>query len=182
MRYAGIINQHLIPALGSLRLRDLRPAHIQAAYATFARQDGRGDSLSPKTIFDHHSLLRQALKWAVRWQLLARNPTDAVSSARPERGEMRVLDRDEALRLLDAARPTRHYPLLYLALTTGARLGELLALRWQEVHLDRGGMEITRTARFFSGKGIIFGQPKTHRSRRPVALSPETVRVLREQR
>src|SRR3990172_9108958 len=86
-RYQGIINQHLIPALGSLRLRDVRPAHIQAAYATFARQDGRGPSLSPKTIFEHHALLRQALGWAVRWQLLARNPTDAVSSARPERGE-----------------------------------------------------------------------------------------------
>lgn len=181
-RYTGIVEQHLIPALGTVRLRDLRPAHIQAACAAFGRQDGRGTQLSAKTVFEHHAVLREALNWAVRLQLLARNPAQAVSPARPQRPEMRVLSPDDAQRLLEAAGPTRHYQLIYLALATGARLGELLALRWADVDLQRGVMEITRTARFFSGKGVTFGQPKTHRSRRPIALSPETVALLREHR
>ena len=53
-------------------------------------------------------------------------------------------------------------------------------MRWQDVELDRGTMQITRTARFFKGQGIVYGQPKSHRSRRRVALSPEQVAVLRE--
>ena len=181
-RYTGIVEHHLIPNLGRLKLAELRPAHIQAAYAAFTRHDRRDGKLSPKTIFEHHALLREALTWAVRWQLLARNPADAVSPPRPERHEMRVLSAEEAQRLLEAAAATRHYALLFSALATGARLGELLGLRWQEVDLDRGMMQITRTARFFSGKGIVFSHPKTHRSRRPIALSAETVRVLSEHR
>lgn len=177
-RYTGIVEQHLIPALGWLKLAELRPAHIQAAYATFTRRDRRGVKLSAKTVFEHHAVLREALNWAVRWQLLARNPVDAASPPRPERPEMRVLSVEEAQRLLEAAAATRHYTLLYLALATGARLGELLALRWQEVDLEQGMMQITRTARFFSGRGIVFSHPKTHRSRRPIAPSSETVRVL----
>jgi integrase len=181
-RYKGIVEQHLVPGLGSLRLRDLRPAHIQAAYAAFARRDGRGPRLSAKTIFEHHAVLREALNWAVRLQLLGRNPAQAVSPPRPQRPEMRVLSPADAQRLLEVSRPTRYYSLIYLALATGARLGELLAVRWQEVDLERGVVEITRTARFFSGQGVTFGQPKTHRSRRPIALSPETLAVLREHR
>ena len=93
------------------------------------------------------------------------------------------LGRDPAAqRLLEAAGTTRQYPLIYLALATGARLGEMLALRWADVDLERGVMEITRTARFFSGEGVTFGQPKSHRSRRPIALSPETLAVLKEHR
>jgi len=181
-RYQGIAEQHLIPALGSLRLRDLRPAHIQAAYGAFSRRDGRGQELSAKTIFEHHAVLREALNWAVRWQLLARNPADAASPPRPQRREMRVLSPEETQAFLRATRASRLHPLMYLAVATGARLGELLALRWQDVDLERGTIEIARTARFFSGRGVVFGQPKTHRSRRPVALSPQTVRVLREHR
>ncbi len=70
--------------------------------------------------------------------------------------------------------------MIYLALATGARLGELLALRWREVDLDRGNLQVIRTARRITGKGIAYSEPKTHRSRRPVALSGETVQVLRE--
>ena len=202
-RYMGIVEQHLIPALGRLRLRDLRPAHIQAAYAAFGRRDGRGAALSAKTIREHHAVLREALNQAIRWQLMGRNPALAVSPPRPERRDMRVLSPEDAQRLLEAAAQTRYYPIFYLALATGARLGELLALRWPDVDVDRGTMQITRTARFFSQRaardlqamrpdrpgeggepasGVLFGQPKTSYSRRPVALSTETVRVLREHR
>ncbi len=181
-RYTSIVELHLAPILGTIRLRDLRPAHIQAAYAAFRRQDGRGSKLSAKTIFEHHAVLREALNQAVKWQLLGRNPAQAAAPPRPQRPEMRVLSAGEANRLLEAATETRHYPLIYLALATGARLGELLALRWLDVDLDRAIMEIMRTARFFKGRGVTFGQPKSHRSRRPIALSPETVKVLSDHR
>ncbi len=181
-RYQGIVRHHLAPALGRVRLRDLRPAHIQAAYSSFQRRDGRGESLSAKTVKEHHAILREALSWAVKWQLLAANPADAVSAPRAQRREMRVLSPEGAQRFLEAASDTPHYTFFYLALQTGARSGELLALRWSDVDLDGGTLRIVRTARFARGQGIVFSQPKTQRSRRPVALSPDTVAALREHR
>ncbi len=184
-RYTGIVEHHLIPALGSLRLRDLRPAHIQAAYgcarAPGGRADGAPGALSPRTVLKHHRLLHEALSHAVEWQLLALNPAASVKPP-PERHEMRVLDAEEAGRLLEAAAETPFYALIYLALATGARVGELLALRWRDIDLDRASLQVTRTARRITGKGIAYSEPKTHRSRRPIALSPETVRVLQEHR
>ncbi len=185
-RYTSIVERHLIPALGSLRLRDLRPAHIQAAYgrarALGGRADGAAGGLSPRTVLKHHRLLHEALSHAVEWQLLALNPAASVKPPRPDRPEMRVLNAEEAGRLLEASADTPFYALAYLALATGARLGELLALRWRDADMDRGSLQVTRTARRVAGKGIAYSAPKTHRSRRPVALSSETVQVLREHR
>ena len=182
-RYQGIVRHHLTPALGRLRLSDLRPAHIQAAYSSFQRRDGRGESLSAKTVKEHHAVLREALSWAIKWQLLrTANPADAVSAPRAQRKEMRVLSPERAQRFLEAASDSPYHTFFYLALQTGARSGELLALRWQDVDLDAATMRIMRTARFAKGQGIVFSQPKTQRSRRPVALSPATVAALREHR
>ena len=170
--YTSIVEQHFIPALGSIRLADLRPSHIQAAY-------GRAlERLSPRTLLRHHGVLHEALRHAVRWQLVSRNPVDAVTPPRPERSEMQVLDSDQAAALLGVA--DGHYALIYVALATGARQGELLALRWEDI--DGDTLRITRTARRLPGQGITYGPPKTARSVRPVALSPNTVKVLREHR
>jgi integrase len=185
-RYEELIDHHLKPALGSIPLKKLQPAHIQEAYAKFRRLPGRGDQrgdrLSPKTEGHIHALLKQALGWAVRMRLIAVNPSDAVKRPKASRPEMRVLNRDDVRALRAAARETPWYPLLYLALHTGARIGELLALRWQEVDLDRGSIQIVRTQRFFKGQGIVAGQPKTARSRRPIAMSPDAAAVLVEHR
>lgn len=185
-RYRSIIEHHLIPALGGLRLRDLRPAHIQAAYsrglAAGGRVDGAAGGLAPHTVLKHHRLLREALSHAVRWQLITRNPADAVTAPRPTRAEMRVLDSEEAARLLESAARSPYHTLIYVALATGARLGELLALRWQDLDLDGATLRIVRSARRFPGRGVLFQETKTHRSRRPVALSADTVAIIRDHR
>jgi integrase len=185
-RYEGIVGRHLIPALGSLTLAQLRPNHIQAAYgralAEGGRADGRSGGLSARTVLHHHRLLKEALSHAVRWQLIARNPADSAIPPRPERHEMRVLTREEAQSLLDAASNDPLDALVYLALATGARQGELLALRWADIDWDAAVMRITRTVRWLPRQGIVFHSPKTHRATRPVALSPETIRTLRQHR
>ena len=185
-RYRGIIETHLIPALVGLRLRDLRPAHIQAAYgrslAAGGRADGGADGLRPRTVLKHHRLLHEALSHAVRWQLIARNPADAVTAPRPERTEMRVMDADDTRQLLEEAANTLYHALIYVALATGARMGELLALRWQDVDLDRATIHIIRSARRFPRRGVVYTDTKSHRSRRPVALSPDTTATLQRHR
>jgi len=82
-----------------------------------------------------HRLLHKALAQAVKWQLLARNPVDAVEPPRAERREMRALDEDETARLLGLLEGNRLYTPTLLAVTTGLRRGEILGLRWSDVDL-----------------------------------------------
>ena len=184
-RYEEMVEHHLIPALGAYRLRALRPAHIQKAYAQFTSAGGRrskGEALSARTVKHVHAVLRQALNWAIRWQMLANNPSDAAAPPRAEHREMRALDQDEAARFLEAAGDSPYYPIYFMLLQTGVRIGEALALRWQDVDLGRATVRIVRTHRFYGGRGIVAGPPKTPRSQRLIKLSPETVRTLSEHR
>ncbi len=85
-------------------------------------------------------------------------------------------------RLLATAEGGPHYEAIYLALATGLRRGELLALRWSDIDLDRRELRVRRTVREIPGQGSVVMEPKTPRSRRPVALSEQAVGVLRSHR
>ena len=175
-RYEQIVGR-LLPLLGALRLQHLRPTHIQEAYAALLQ-----DGLAARTVLHHHRVLREALQHAVRWQLAASNPADAVSPPRPADREMRALTPGEVHRLLAADGDPGLRAIIHVAVTTGLRLGELLGLRWSDLDLDGGTASISRAAQYLSGTGITFRQPKSARSRRNIALSAETVRTLREHR
>ena len=175
-RYEQIVGR-LLPLLGALRLQHLRPTHIQEAYAALLP-----DGLAARTVLHHHRVLREALQHAVRWQLAASNPADAVSPPRPADREMRALTPGEVHRLLAADGDPGLRAIIHVAVTTGLRLGELLGLRWSDLDLDGGTASISRAAQYLSGTGITFRQPKSARSRRNIALSAETVRTLREHR
>jgi integrase len=104
--------------------------HLQRLYRE--KLDG---GLSPSTVQKIHHVLHKALAQAVRWDLIARNPADAVKAPRPAPEEMRPLSAEEARRLLDAAEGDRLEALYALAVTTGMRRGELLGLKWSDINL-----------------------------------------------
>ncbi len=179
-RYAEIVRTQLIPALGHIKLAKLKPLHIQEAHSRAlenGRRDGRG-GLSAQTVKHHHRILSQALRQAVRWQLLARNPAEAVDPPSPARREMLVLDEAELAKLLRAAEGTRLYVPILVAATTGLRRGELLALHWRDVDLDRGTLAVTQSLEQ-TRDGLRFKGPKTARGRRTVTLPGITVDALR---
>jgi integrase len=138
--------------------------------------------LSGRTVLHYHSVLKAALDQAVKMQYLSQNPCKAVDPPRPLRLEMSALDEEEARRLLQATHMEPLYAIFHMAVTTGARLGELFALRWQDVDFNQGRVTISRTVRRFDGRGYVFGPTKTHRSRRSISLDEETSQVLQEHR
>lgn len=179
-----IVRRHLLPSLGRLRLQQLRPAHIQAYYTEklrAGRLDGRG-GLSPSSVLRHHQVLHAALRRAVRWQLLAVNPADAVEPPRVVRQRRIMPEAEDVRRLLSCAHGSPAGPIVRMAVLTGMRLGEILGLRWADVDLDAGVIHVQQTAQRVPGQGIVFKAPKTARSRRSVAISPDTVRFLRDHR
>jgi integrase len=144
-RYEGMVRDHLKPALGAHLLTKLQPLHVQAHYSASlknGRKDGRDGGLSAQTVVHHHSVLREALNRAVKWGLVARNVADAVEPPRPEKVEMKAIDETQTAWLIDASEKTRLYIPILLAVTTGMRRGEILALRWQDVELRHGFLTV----------------------------------------
>ena len=176
-RYEQLLRVHVVPVIGSLPLDKVRPLHVQEVYKRVL-QEGR----SARTALHCHRVLRQALQQAVRWQLAARNPADAVEAPRPDRWEVPAVQPAQIRRLLSEADGTLYGPLVQLAVTTGLRLGEILGLRWQDVDLDAEVLFVRQTCQWLAGEGFLFRQPKSHRSARPVALPGSAVDRLRQHR
>jgi integrase len=140
-RYSEIVENFLVPELGALPMAKLAPFHISTAYtrwATAGRRDGKRGGLSPQSRRHIHRILKAALGRAVEQQVIARNPADALARHLPkvERREMMTLTADQAARLLEAIKRNRVYWPVLIALCTGMRRGEILALRWKNIDLD----------------------------------------------
>ena len=176
-RYRSIFEKHLKPTIGGVRLLALRPTHIQSAYSQWLKA-----GLSPTTVLQHHHIIRKALNQAIKWQLLQVNPATAVTLPKRDRLEMRSLAPSEAGDLLEAAEGSGLETLLLIALETGMRQGEILALQWSAVELRQGDIQVLRSARYYPGDGIVMGATKTHRSRRHVALSSAATEQLKRHR
>ena len=175
--YESIIRQHIIPTIGNVLLTQLKPEHLQRYYSeklASGRCDGRG------ALSHHHTCLHRALKMALQWGLVSRNPADAVTPPRPRRSEMQTMNEDEVQALLEAAKAEPYYPLFYLLLFTGLRRSELLALIWRDVDLIMGEVSVSRPLHHLRDGSIVIRQPKTARARRKVALSPSATLVLSE--
>jgi integrase len=173
----------VVPALGKTPLADLRPHHIQAYYVEAlksGRTDGTG-GLSPRTVAYHHRILSEALEQAVRQNLLVRNPAKMVDPPRPKRAEIGMLAAEDIRRFLQAAAESEYFGLLVAALYTGARLGELLALQWRNVDLDKRTMTITHTL-YRTGSEWHLKEPKSARSRRQIVMPASLASNLLEHR
>jgi integrase len=180
--YEYIIRRHIMPALGKLTLTQLKPEHIQRYYAnklSSGRADGNG-GLSAKTVRHHHVTLHDALQSAVKWGLLARNPADAVDAPRFQRPQMHIMDADEINKFLEAAKGTPYYAIFYVALFTGMRRSEYLALKWSDIDLILCQIYVTRSLHQLKDGSFVYRQPKSDKSRRMIALTPSTALVLRE--
>ena len=187
--YDLIVKKHIGPILGALFLDKLQPAHIQNYYSQAlkgGRKGGkgeRGEGLSPTTVLYHHRVLREALKHAVRWQILARNPADACTPPRKDRPEMQIFSEEQITRLLDHLRGSYLYMPTYLAIASGMRAGEILGLSWSDVDLEAGAITVRRALqRFKKGETPTFGKPKTSGSMRRVDLFPDAIAELKGQR
>jgi integrase len=181
-RYAELCRKNIMPLLGGLMLTKLQPAHISQAYAkalTSGRRDGKG-GLSARTVTHLHRVLREALQQALRWQLLARNPVDAVKPPKVSRKTMQTYDMAQTAELLETLRGERLFVPVILAVLCGLRRGEIAAIRWGQIDLAKAQLSVSRSAEQ-TRAGVRYKEPKSGRSR-TVALSQTVVEELRAHR
>jgi integrase len=182
--YRGLMTGHVIPRIGAVPLRQLGPAQLQRLYVDVAecgRLRGRGSSLSPRTVQYIHVVIHRAMRDAVRWGKIQRNPTDLVDPPRLERTEMQVWAPEQLGAFLRFVSKDRLAALWQLAATTGMRRGELLGPRWTDVDFEASRLAIRQTL-VDVGCTPTFSEPKTAKSRRSIAIDGGTLAVLRQHR
>src|SRR5574340_170285 len=173
-QYTQIVNRYLAPEFGNLKLRDLRPDHIQTFYARKIR-----DGKSQRTVLIIHAVLHRALNQALRWGLIGRNPAQAVNRPKFKKKEMQTLDEAQVKALLRVVEGSRHETLFWMAVTTGLRQGELLGLKWSDLDWVSRRLSVQRQLQRFRQRGLVFTPPKSDAGRRSVLLSLGTIKRLR---
>lgn len=170
--YAALLKRYIREPLGQRRLDKLQPLDIQKVYG---EMQARG--LSARVVRHTHSALHNALKQAVKWGILSRNPSDLVELPRVPHKERRVLSPDEAASFLEVADVMPHGLIFEFALFTGTRPEEYLALQWSDVDFERATVQIRR-ALVRHKKCWSFEEPKTAHSRRTVFLPSPLLQKL----
>jgi integrase len=176
--YESQIRNHIVPALGKVKLSRLTPAHLQALYAAKLRE-----GMKPASVRQIHAILHKALEQAVRFNLIPTNPAIKVDPPKVRHEEITPLSAEQANKLLDVTRneSDRFEALYALALTTGLRIGELLGLKWSDMDLDARRLRVSRQLQRSREEGLIFTEPKAA-SRRTVDLPARTVEALKRHR
>jgi integrase len=171
--YESLLRRYIRPGLGERILSAITPLDVQD---TYQKMIDRG--LSARTVRYTHSVLRSAMRQAIRWRLLLQDPTDGAQLPRLGRREMRVLTAEQSRIFLSAALKTHYGPVFAIALTTGMRPSEYLALKWHDVDWDRGTVSVVRTLERTAG-AWRFAETKRSRSRRIIKLQDWVLETLK---
>lgn len=177
-RYSDLMRLHVIPVIGQIRLGKLTALDVQRLYASRKADAG----LSSTTLNTLHVVLHRALKQAVRWKLLTYNVTDQVDPPRRVIPACKTWSQEQAAAFLAVTDQDEWAALWRLALFTGMRRGELLALRWEDVDLTRKVLSVTGTLSRGKDGAYEFGQPKSAAGRRSIALSDSVIKSLQKHR
>ena len=174
--YKDYVRLHAIPLIGKVKLGKLKAQDIQSLYTRKLNQ-----GLSSTTVNHLHAVLHKALNNAFRLGLVQRNITDMVDHPRMAHHEIAPLTAEQVGAFLTAATGERLEALYVLAVTTGMREGELLALTWRDIDFEKSRLQVRATLQFLEGK-FVFTEPKTAGSRRNIGLPKITVEALRQHR
>ena len=152
---------------------------LSKAFTEHVREGGK---LNGNTVQHYHRMLSSVFTKAVQWGLVPENPCKRAEAPKAEEIDVQALEELDVAKLLNALQdaPTQFSVITQLALFTGARRGEICALRWSDIDLEKGTISINRTVQFIPGTGLVFNPPKTKRSRRCIRIGSDCVELLRE--
>jgi integrase len=172
-RYSELLRLHVVPHIGSVELKKLKPLHIERLLLK-CREKG----LSERTLLHVFRVIHTALVQAVQWQLVDRNVAKAVQPPKPDKNEMDAVTPEDVERILAAANGTEIEVPVVIALGTGMRLGEILGLRWSDIDFESESLRVRQTVNV----DRTFGTPKSYRSRRSIPLPKFLLKVLKTHR
>jgi integrase len=181
--YRERLRDYVAPRIGHMPMWSVQPQHLKDIYDELLR-DGRkrkreqSKGLHPRSVVHVHRIAHAMFAEAVRSKIILSNPCASIRPPRVPHTEQRVLDETEARHLIQSAEETDLHAFVVLAISTGARAGELLSLTWPYVDLDAGRINIA----YGQARDGSRTETKTKRSRRTIALPPSALSALRVHR
>ena len=181
-RYRQLVEQQIIPHLGGTLLQKLRPVQVHDWHGKLLKSGGKGGrALSARTVGHAHRVLHGALERAVTLEIVGRNVAHAIRPPKVEAAEAASLTADQIADVLARLQDHALYPIAALALGTGMRRGELCALAWAALDLDKAAVRVEQSLEE-TKDGLRFKAPKTVHGRRTISLPASVVEILREHR
>jgi integrase len=174
-RYRELCDNQIAPHLGEKPVQKLKPLDIEA-WHTALRQTG----ISARTIGHAHRVLSKALRDAERNEVVHRNVAKTTKAPKVEDQDIVIVQ--DVPSLIDKLKSDRLYTPAMVALFTGMRLGEILALRWSRVDLDRKVIQVVEAVEYTKARGLRFKAPKSKAGRRDITLPAILVDALRDHR
>ncbi|MCK5623472.1 MAG: site-specific integrase [Alphaproteobacteria bacterium] len=176
-RYRGLARNQIKPHLGHIQLQKLRPADVAAWHQNLIS----AGIISKGTIRHAHGVLRTALSHAAAVEIVERNVASIITPPRAEQTKVAILTDGQIADMLEKIEGLSLYPIVALAIGTGARRGEIAALRWSDIDLDAATVRIERSLEQ-TASGLRVKDPKTKAGRRTVSLPKVTVEAIRVHR
>jgi integrase len=174
-QYQHLVIAHIIPALGNILLKDLKPTQIQALYNEKIKA-----GMGARTVQVMHVVIHHSLSQAIKLGLLEKNPDEATTPPKVMHREMHFYDEAQVTKFLIAAKDDWNEALYYLALYSGMRQAELLGLRWSDVDWRKKTIHVQRQLRRDFREGELFTSPKSKAGNRTILLGPNGITKLQE--
>jgi integrase len=193
-RYEDFLKR-INPAIGHIKLNDLKPIHLNAFYRNLEEDDmkmvpkhgtkGKAvykGKLAAKTILEHHRLISKILSTAVKWLIIENNVASRADPPKPVHHEVESLDEVEVREMfcLLAAEPIQYRTMIMLLVYTGMRRGELAGLEWKDVDFDKKQISVVRSSQYIGNKQLIAKEPKTHSGHRKITIGVGVCTLLQE--
>lgn len=181
--YQRIVNSHLKPAIGAIKINELRPSHVQKMLNEKLEKGNKrtGGPLGPRQVEYIYAVLHMALGQAVKNNMITRNICDAVDKPQKVKTEFIPWTAEQTNHFLASVKNERLFPLYMVAWGTGLRRSEILGLKWDDIDLNKGALTVRRTlVRVKGDPPYKFGEPKTKKSRRTIPLPDPVVQVLKK--
>ncbi|AOQ23856.1 putative prophage phiRv2 integrase [Moorella thermoacetica] len=185
-RYKEMLETRILPAMGHLKLEEIKPLHLLEFYQNLQedgiRADGKPGGLSARTILHHHRLIAAILQAAVDWEVIPSNPARKVKPPQVEKKEVNCYDADQVAAMLAALdkEPIKYKVIVVLALATGCRKGEIMGLEWRDVDFENNTIEIRRASQYLPEKGAFTKKPKNETSSRKIAVPASVMDLLKQ--
>lgn len=182
-RFTKLIENQIVPRIGSIVLQQLKPAQVTAWHNTLRKEGGTdGGPLASATVRQAHRVLHLALARAFEDEEISRNVASGRKLPKAESVEIQILQQGQIAPLLQALKGNWLYPVATVAVGTGMRQGEIMGLRWTDIDLDKAILRVERSLEETRVTGLRFKPPKSKAGTRTISLPTSVVDVLKAHR